>query len=314
MQETPDIYDVIIIGGGPAGLAAGQYASRARLKTIIIDKSPTAGALAYSSKIENYPGLARPLSGRELLDIMRNQATGFGAEYTEAQVVGVNVTENVKEVITMERAFSGKTLIIATGSMGRKPTIQGEGEFLGKGVSYCAICDAAFYRGLDVCVIGNSEEAVKEAKVLARFAKTVYLISPTPKIHADEDSLNEPGLKVLAGYTVTSIGGGGLVEKIRMRDADNKESELEVAGVFVYLHGNKPVVDFLFGAVETQEDGCIPVNAMMETSVPGVFAAGDVTCTEVRQVVMAAAQGCLAALSAEKHIFKRKRLKSDWAK
>ncbi|MFZ5908226.1 MAG: NAD(P)/FAD-dependent oxidoreductase [Nitrospirota bacterium] len=314
MQETPDIYDVIIIGGGPAGLAAGQYASRARLKTIIIDKSPTAGALAYSSKIENYPGLARPLSGRELLDIMRNQATGFGAEYTEAQVVGVNVTENVKEVITMERAFSGKTLIIATGSMGRKPTIQGEGEFLGKGVSYCAICDAAFYRGLDVCVIGNSEEAVKEAKVLTRFAKTVYLISPTPKIHADEDSLNEPGLKVLAGYTVTSIGGGGLVEKIRMRDADNKESELEVAGVFVYLHGNKPVVDFLFGAVETQEDGCIPVNALMETSVPGVFAAGDVTCTEVRQVVMAAAQGSLAALSAEKHIFKRKRLKSDWAK
>lgn len=314
MQETTEVYDVLIIGGGPAGLAAGQYASRAKLKTIILDKSPTAGALAYSSKIENYPGLTLPLPGKELLDIMRNQAMGFGAEYREAQVVGVNVAEDIKEVITMDRAYSGKTLIIATGSMGRKPTIKGEGELLGKGVSYCAICDAAFYRGLKVCVIGNSEEAVKEAKVLARFAETVYLISPTPKIHADEASLVEPGLKVLLGYTVTSIEGIGLVERIRMRDPENKETELELAGVFVYLHGNKPVVDFLFGAVETQEDGCIPVNAMMETSVPGVFAAGDVTCTEVRQVVVAASQGCLAALSAEKHIFKRKKLKSDWAK
>ncbi|MDQ7786995.1 MAG: FAD-dependent oxidoreductase [Thermodesulfovibrionales bacterium] len=314
MQETPELYDVLIIGGGPAGLTAGQYASRAKLKTIILDKSPTAGALAYSSKIENYPGLTHPLPGKELLDIMRNQATGFGAEYVETQVVGVNVAEDRKEVITMDRAYSGKTLIIATGSMGRKPTIQGEGEFLGKGVSYCAICDAAFYRGLKVCVIGNSEEAVKEAKVLTRFAETVYLISPTPKIHGDEASLDEPGLKVLLGYTVTSIEGSGLVERIRMRDPENKETELELAGVFVYLHGNKPVVDFLFGAVETQEDGCIPVHSMMETSMPGVFAAGDVTCTEVRQVVVAASQGCLAALSAEKYIFKRKKLKSDWAK
>ncbi|MCG2722103.1 MAG: FAD-dependent oxidoreductase [Thermodesulfovibrionales bacterium] len=314
MQEPPELYDVLIIGGGPAGLTAGQYASRAKLKTIILDKSPTAGALAYSSKIENYPGLPHPLPGKELLDIMRNQATGFGAEYVETQVVGVNVAEDRKEVITMNRAYSGKTLIIATGSMGRKPTIKGEGEFLGKGVSYCAICDAAFYRGLKVCVIGNSEEAVKEAKVLTRFAETVYLISPTPKIHADEASLDEPGLKVLLGYTVTSIEGSGLVERIRMRDPENKETELELAGVFVYLHGNKPVVDFLFGAVETQEDGCIPVHSMMETSIPGVFAAGDVTCTEVRQVVVAASQGCLAALSAEKYIFKRKKLKSDWAK
>jgi len=314
MQEPPELYDVLIIGGGPAGLTAGQYASRAKLKTIILDKSPTAGALAYSSRIENYPGLPHPLPGKELLDIMRNQATGFGAEYVETQVVGVNVTEDRKEVITMDRAYSGKTLIIATGSMGRKPTIQGEGEFLGKGVSYCAICDAAFYRGSKVCVIGNSEEAVKEAKVLTRFAETVYLISPTPKIHADEASLDEPGLKVLLGYTVTSIEGSGLVDRIRMRDPENKETELELTGVFVYLHGNKPVVDFLFGAVETQEDGCIPVNSMTETSIPGVFAAGDVTCTEVRQVVVAASQGCLAALSAEKYIFKRKKLKSDWAK
>lgn len=314
MQEETNIYDVIIIGGGPAGLTAAQYASRARMKTVILDKSATAGALAYSSKIENYPGLTRPVPGKELLDIMRQQAIGFGAEYVETQVVGVNLAGETKEAITMDRTYSGKTMIIATGSMGRKPGIKGEGEFLGRGVSYCAICDAAFYKGLKVCVIGNSEEAVKEAKVLTKFAGTVYLISPTPKIHGDGSSIIEPNLEVMPGYTVTSIEGSEIVERIRMRDPENKEMEMEMSGVFVYLHGNKPVIDFLYNAVETSEDGCIPVKGMMETSIPGVFAAGDVTCTEVRQVVVAAAHGCLAALSAEKYLYKRKKPRMDWAK
>ncbi len=315
MQESNNIYDVVIIGGGPAGLTAGQYASRAKLKTIILDKSPTAGALAYSSRIENYPGLTHPIPGKELLDIMRKQAINFGAEYVESQVVGVNFTGEIKEVVTMNNVYMGKTVIIATGSMGRKPSIKGEGEFLGKGVSYCAICDAAFYRGFKVCVIGNSEEAVKEAKILTRFAETVYLISPSQKIHGDDKSLAEiPNLKIMLGYTVTSIEGKELVERIKMVDTDKNEVNLEVAGVFVYLHGSKPIVDFLYGAIDIKEDGCIPVNTMMETSTPGVFAAGDVTCTEIRQVVVAASQGCLAALSAEKYISKRKKYKMDWAK
>lgn len=314
MQEHTDIYDVVIIGGGPAGLTAGQYTARAKLRTVILDKSSTAGALAYSSRIENYPGLTHAVPGKELLDTMRKQAIEFGAEYVETQVVGVNFSGEVKEAITMDRAYSGKTMIIATGSMGRKASIKGEAEFLGRGVSYCAICDAAFYRGFRVCVIGNSEEAVKEAGVLTRFAETVYLISPT-KLHVeDHPALHEPNIKVMTGYTVASIEGTELVEKIRMIDADKKETELEVAGVFVYLYGNKPVIDFLYGALEPGEEGCIPVNNMMETSVPGVFAAGDVTCTEVRQVVVAASNGCIAALSAEKFIYKRKRLKMDWAK
>jgi thioredoxin reductase (NADPH) len=315
MDETTDLYDVIIIGGGPAGLAAGQYAARGKLRTVILDKSATAGALAYSSRIENYPGLAQPVPGKDLLDVMRKQATGFGAEYVEAQIVGVNLSEEIKEAIAMDRAFSGKTMIIATGSMGRKPSIRGEGEYLGRGVSYCAICDAAFYRGLKVCVIGSSEEAIKEAGVLSRFAATVYLISPAKKLPGeDHPALKEPNVKVLLGHTVTAIEGRELVEKITMRDAEDKETELELAGVFVYLHGNKPVVDFLFGAIETKEDGCIPVSTMMETSIPGVFAAGDVTCTEIRQVVVAASQGCIAALSAERYIYKRKKVRTDWAK
>jgi thioredoxin reductase (NADPH) len=315
MEESVDLYDVIIIGGGPAGLAAGQYAARGQLKTVILDKSATAGALAYSSRVENYPGLTQPIPGKELLDIMRKQAVDFGAEYVETQIVGVNVSDEVKEAIAMDRAFSGKTMIIATGSMGRKPSIQGEGEYLGRGVSYCAICDAAFYRGLKVCVIGSSEEAVKEAGVLSRFAETVYLISPSQQLHTqDHPVLGLPNLRVLLGYKVTAIEGHELVEKVRMRDSADKEVELELSGVFVYLHGNKPVVDFLFGAIETKEDGCIPVSHLMETSIPGVFAAGDVTCTEIRQVVVAASQGCIAALSAERYLYKRKKVRMDWAK
>lgn len=315
MQDSPDIYDVIVIGGGPAGLTAGLYAARSKLKVIILDKSSTAGALAYSSQIENYPGLNNPVSGKELLDMIRKQAAGFGAEFKEAQVVGINLSGNIKEVMTMDSIYKGKTLIIATGSMGRKPSIKGEGEFLGRGVSYCAICDAAFFRGKTVCIIGNSEEAVKEADVLARFAETVYLISPTQKLKVDDHpDLKLPNVKTLLGYSVSSIEGKEVVEKIKMLDPDKKEVDLNLSGVFVYLHGNVPITDFLAGSLKTGEDGCIQVSCMMETSIAGVFAAGDVTCTEIRQVVVAASQGCIAALAAEKYLYKRKRYKMDWAK
>jgi len=315
MQDSPDIYDVVIIGGGPAGLTAGLYASRSKLKTIILDKSLTAGALAYSSKIENYPGLNNPVSGKELLSMMRKQAAGFGAEFKEAQVVGINLSEDIKEVITMDSIYKGKTLIIATGSMGRKPGIKGEGEFLGRGVSYCAICDAAFFRGKTVCVIGNSEEAVKEAGLLSRFAETVYLISPTQKLKVeDHPDLKLANVRTLLGYHVNAIEGTEVAERIKMLDPEKKEIELNLSGVFVYLHGNVPITDFIAGSLETGEDGCIQINCMMETSVSGVFAAGDVTCTEIRQVVVAASQGCIAALAAEKYLYKRKSYRIDWAK
>lgn len=310
------LYDVIIIGGGPAGLSAAQYAARSNLKTVVIDKSRTAGALAFASKIENYPGLAEPITGKELLDIFRGQAIRFGAEYIEAQVVGVSLEGEIKEVYTMEATYKGRTVIIATGSMGRKPTIKGEKEFLGRGVSYCAICDAAFFRGKTVCVIGDSEEAVKEAGLLTGFAETVYLISPSMKLKVEEGHpvLKKDNLKVLTGHSVTSIEGSDVVERIKMIDHENNESTLELSGVFVYLHGSKPVVDFLGETVELSEDECVVTNRMMETSIPGVFAAGDVTCTEVRQVVIAAANGCVAALSADKYIHHRKRRRYDWAK
>jgi len=313
---TDTVYDVVIIGGGPAGLSAAQYAARSNLKTVVIDKSPDAGALAYSSKIENYPGVPEPLSGPELLDIFRKQAVNFGAEYVEKQVVGVKLGDDMKEVYTIDQAYVGKTMIIATGSMGRKATIKGEAQFLGRGVSYCAICDAAFYKGMTVCVIGDSEEAVKEAGLLTRFAQIVYLISPSKglKVEDDHPTLRSENLKVLKGQSVTSIEGNEVVERIRMVDSDRNETALELSGVFVYLHGSKPIIDFLGEAIELSEEECVVTNRMMQTSIPGVFAAGDVTCTEVRQVVIAASNGCIAALSAEMYLHHRKRHKYDWAK
>src|SRR5512140_2769443 len=216
MTDSDNIYDVLIVGGGPAGLAAAQYAARAKLKTLVLDKSSTAGALAYTSHIENYPGVLGPISGKELLDIFKKQALNFGAEHVTAQVIGVKVDTEIKEGFTMETSYKGKSVIIATGSMGRKPTIKGEAEFLGRGVSYCAVCDAAFYKGKDVCVIGNSEEAVKEAGYLTKFAETVYLISPTKELKVEHHpALEAPNLKVIFASSVTAIEGSDTVEKIK---------------------------------------------------------------------------------------------------
>lgn len=312
MSDT--VYDVIIIGGGPAGLSAALYTSRAKLKTIVVDKSATAGSLAYASLIENYPGLEQPLTGKDLLEVFRRQAAGFGAEMAEGQVIGCVLEGEVKEVFTMSQTYRGKTVIVATGSMGRKASIKGEAEFLGRGVSYCAICDAAFFKGGTVCVLGDSEEAVKEAGVLCRFAETVYLISPSQRLKAADDhpALALPNLRVITGHSVTAIEGAETVERVVMRDSQGEEKPLELSGVFVYLWGSKPIVDFLQGTVELADEECVVTNNMMETSLPGVFAAGDVRCTEARQVIVAAANGCLAALAAEKHVFGRKKAKRDW--
>lgn len=307
------VYDVIIIGGGPAGLTAGIYAARANLSTLILDKSKTAGALAYASLIENYPGVEKPLTGKELLERIRNQAISFGAEYREEQVVGVDLVSEVKEVITMSGSYKGKTVIVATGSMGRKPTIKGEGELLGRGVSYCAVCDAPFFRGKTVAVLGDSEEAAKEALYLTEFVELCYLVTSSSKLKVDQNHpvFNSSKIRILTGYTIKEIVGTEFVTGLKI-SKEGVEETLNLSGVFVFIQGSQPITDFLGEALKVDERGFIVVDNFMATSIQGVFAAGDVASPFMRQVVIACAQGAVAALSAEKYIRGRSRIKSDW--
>lgn len=308
-----EVYDVIIIGGGPAGLTAGIYSARANLKTIILDKSKTAGALAYASLIENYPGLEKPLTGKELLERIRSQTLSFGAQYKEEQVVGLDLVSETKEVITMGGSYKGKAVIIATGSMGRKPTIKGEGELLGRGVSYCAVCDAPFFRGKTVAVLGDSEEAAKEAVYLTEFVELCYLVTSSSKLKVEDSHpvFSKSKIRILTGYTIKEIQGNDFVTGLKL-SKEGVEQVLEVSGVFVFIQGSQPITDFIGEALKVDERGFIVVDNFMETSIPGVFAAGDVASPHFRQVVIACAQGAVAALSAEKYIRGRSRIKSDW--
>jgi thioredoxin reductase (NADPH) len=307
-------YDLIIIGGGPAGLAAGLYAARGKLKTVIMDKSQFSGALAYTNKIENYPGVG-PISGIELLNNMRKQAIDFGAEYREHQVIGVDIKGEPKKVITMSGQYTGRAVIIATGAMGRRPTLKGEEEFLGKGVSYCASCDAAFFGGKVAAIIGSSVEALEEADAVARYAKKVYIISPhkkLPQSEEDQPVLKNDKVEVLTGIGLKAIYGDEIVKGITVRDSSGKESNLEADGVFIYLQGTKPVTDFLADSLDLTEEGCIEVDREMRTTIDGVFAAGDVICKRVRQAIIASAEGCIAALSAERYLYHKKGMVLDW--
>lgn len=301
-----ELYDVIIIGGGPAGLSAAMYAARATLSTIVLDKSPTAGALAAADAIENYPGVEK-MTGAKLLSLFREQAEKFGAKIVKAQVVGVNFSNEVREVITADKTYSGKTIIIATGSMGRTPSIKGEKEFLGRGVSYCAVCDAPFFTGKDVAVIGEVEEIIEEITPIAKFSSHIYVF-PRKKLTPEHfKTLTHPKIEVLSDYKITQILGDNTVKSVVAVDSHDRERTFDVSGVFIYLRGSKPIVDFLYGVVEVTQDGCIKTNPEdKSTSLEGVFAVGDVTCKKFRQVIIAAAEGCTAALAADKYLSKKK--------
>jgi thioredoxin reductase (NADPH) len=321
MAEEPssgeDIYDIVIIGGGPGGLSAAMYAARSNLRVVVLDKNPTAGALGSTDKIENYPGQAQPMEGPELLELFRKQAEGFGAEIVQNQVFLVDLEKDPKEVTAADKTYKGRTIIIATGAMGRKPSIKGEADRLGKGVSYCVTCDAAFFRNRDAAMVGEVEVVLEELHVLAGFARKVYIISSTKELTGEQAAtLKEwDNVELLLDHRVLEITGEPIVSSVKVSDGDGKEADLEVSGVFMMLTGAQPIIDFLHGALETTEDGAIKVDKEdMSTSVEGVFAIGDVASRKYRQVVIAAADGCIAALSADKYINKRKRARFQWSK
>ncbi len=297
-------YDVVIVGGGPAGASAAIYTARADLQTIVLDKDPHAGALGMAHVIANYPGAPSDISGIELLESMKQQAASFGARFLREKVTGLDLKESEKKVFTASgKVFTTKALILATGSMGKSSMIQGEKELLGAGVSYCATCDAAFYKGQVVAVAGRTGEAVEEAKVLSRFAGKVYLLCPASTFNASPDLVgslsNLPNIEVLYDKRIRSINGNATVESLSISGED---TEIDVDGVFLYLTGSSPVIDYAGGQLELCEPGCLRVDKDFSTSVPGVFAAGDVLCKEIKQAIIVASEGCLAALHVDKYL------------
>ena len=315
-RATPDVYDVIIIGGGPAGASAAIYTARADLRTLVIDKGLTAGALGVTAKISNYPGVPGPVSGAELTETMRAQAESFGAKFITDKVVDVDLLSDPKMVIAGTGMFMAKALILATGSMGRTNTVAGEEAYLGRGVSYCATCDGAFFRDQPVAVVGNNDEALEEALFLTKFTDQVHLISPTPKLNARQVLLDElenrPGVNVRLGTRLKEVVGNGKVEGVRIHSRDGKEETLPVSGAFIYLQGAKPITDYVVGKLEMTADGCLVVDKDLQTSLPGVFAVGDLLCSHIKQAVIAAADGVIAALGVDKYVNGKENRRPDW--
>ncbi len=312
-NASGDVYDTVVIGAGPGGLSAALYAARAKLRTLVLEKSPRAGALASTGLIANYPGVDEEVSGIELLSRFRRQAERFGAEIAEAQVLSTNLTSDPKEVITSAGTYRGRTVIIASGALERAGSVPGERELVGRGVSYCAACDAAFFQGMDVAVAGNAPEMAAELELIARYARRVYLL---PKGKVSEKLLAAarelPNVELFEGAKVAGILGADRVSGVAIVDGTGKR-ELPVSGAFLYFTGNRPATSFLDRSLALNPDGCIAADPRDgSTNIPGVYAAGDVTCNEVRQAVVAAAQGALAALAAHRHLRQAKRMRLQW--
>ena len=317
-ETDNNTYDVIIIGGGPAGATAGIYTARANLKALIIDKGLTAGALGITSKIANYPGIKGEIGGAELLQIMRDQAQSFGVKFISERVIGVDLLSETKSVFTNTDSFSARAVIIATGSMGRVNRIPGEERLLGRGVSYCAVCDAAFFKNQEVLVAGNSDEAIEEALYLARFVSKVHLLSPTPGLKAPQELVEEvsenPKVTILHGASIREIVGENQVEAVRFAQRGKKEQLLPIKAAFIYLQGGQPITDFLMGQLELSESGCLMVDHEYQTAVKGVYAIGDILCNHIKQAVIAAGEGAVAGIAVEKYLSGRAKMVVDWSK
>lgn len=314
--EEPKVYDVIIIGGGPAGSSAAIYTARADLKTLVVDKGLTAGALGKASRIANYPGLPERIGGAELVRRIRDQAASFGAKFITEKVLRVDLESEPKQVWTDEGNHEGRAVVIATGAMGRKRRILGEERLLGRGVSYCATCDAAFFRDQAIAVAGNNDEAVEEALTLTRFASQVHFLSQTSELQASEELVDElkagPNVTLYPATRVKEIEGEKQVEAVRVASGDGERTIL-VAGAFIYLQGNASITGFLADQLSTEEGGCLVVDEDFQTAVPGVFAVGDVLCKRVKQAAIAAAEGVQAAIAVDRYVHRREKLRPDWA-
>lgn len=300
-----ETYDLVILGGGPTGLAAGLYGTRSRLKTLVLERGTIGGQLAVTEDIENYPGI-EAITGPELGQKMLEHAEKFGLEMEYVEVESVDLESEIKVVRTDDKEYHAKALVIATGSTHNKLEIPGEDEFSGRGVSYCAVCDGAFFRDRDLIVVGGGDAAVEEGTYLTRFASKVTIVHRRDELRAtkllQERAFANPKMDFLWGSTVEEVKGNGLVGSVSVKDLKaDRVYDRPVDGVFIYV-GLSPNSQFLEGALPADEMGHLHVNLKMETKFPGVFAAGDIREQSSRQVASSVGDGATAAIFAEKYI------------
>ena len=305
-------YDVIIIGAGPAGLSAALYAGRAKMSTFLLEKEKAGGQIATTHDVENYPGSVEATTGPRLVARMVEQCKQFGVEIVYDEIASVDLEGKDKVVTGQKATYHGKSVIIATGAQPRKLGVEGEKDLTGKGISYCATCDAAFFEELPVYVIGGGDTAVEESLFIAKFARKVYIVHRRDELRAaksiQEKVFNHDKIEVLWNKVVKEVTGDGMVERMVLKDTVTGEETEILAdeddgtfGVFV-LVGYLPETNVFKGIIDLDQVGYIPTNDDMETNLPGVYAAGDVRVKSLRQVVTATSDGAIAAIQAEKYI------------
>jgi thioredoxin reductase (NADPH) len=306
-----NIYDVVIIGSGPAGLAAGLYAARAKMKTLILEKEKAGGQIVTTEEVANYPGSVEHATGPSLIARMVEQAEEFGAERVLDEIKEIQLNDKVKVLKGAKGEYKAKSVIIATGAKPRPIGCPGEKELTGKGVSYCATCDADFFTDFEVYVIGGGDSAVEEAMYLTKFARKVNIVHRRDELRAaksiQEKAFKNEKVSFIWDSEVKEIKGDGVVESMVLKNRKTGEETEIVAdendgtfGIFVFV-GYKPVTD-LFNGVIDMENGYVITDDNMKTNIPGVFAAGDCRVKSLRQVVTATADGAIAAVQAEKYI------------
>jgi len=308
----PDhVYDIVIIGGGPAGLTAGIYASRASLRTLLTEGASSISQITVTDTIENYPGMPDGIGGFELVERFKKQALQFGLEMVSVDVTGISKTNwgntNGWKVTSADRTYEAIAVIVATGANWRKLGVRGEDTFAGKGVSYCATCDGPIYKNRDVVVVGGGDAAIQEAVFLTRFANKVTVVHRRNRVRAtkalEKRALTNSKIAFAWNSVVEEISGGDVVEKVKIRDVKSPDMRMEIPaqGVFRFI-GLTPKTDLVRGILDLDADGYIVVDRDMQTSAKGIFAGGDCIRKNLRQVVTACGDGASAAASAQHYV------------